>query len=254
MTESSAKPVAVVTGASSGIGRITSRTLLANGYRVTLVGRRKDALEETAGDAAAEDVLVSPGDVTREADVDGAFEATVERFGRVDVLFNNAGIPSPAVPFPDTDLEEWEKSLKTNLTGSFLSARAAFRVMAAQSPGGGRIINNGSLSAQSPRPHAVPYNATKSAITGLTKSISVEGRPHRIACGQIDIGNAKTEMTGGLTQGDGALQADGSRMREPTFDATHVGSAVLYMASLPLDANVQFITIMATNMPLVGRG
>ena len=254
MAESGSKPVAVVTGAGSGIGRVCSQVLLDNGYRVTLIGRREDALEETASKASTEDVLINPGDVTREADVDGAFEATVERFGRVDVLFNNAGVGAPPAPLHETELENWQRCVDTNLTGSFLCARAAFRVMVDQSPGGGRIINNGSISAHAPRPNAVPYNATKTAINGLTQSISLEGRPHRIACGQIDVGNAATEMAAGLSQGEGALQADGSRRREPTMDIEHVGSAVLYMASLPLDANVQYITIMATNMPLVGRG
>ncbi|WP_158839514.1 SDR family oxidoreductase [Saccharothrix deserti] len=245
-------PVSVVTGAGSGVGRAVARTLIEAGHRVALAGRRVDGLLETAADAPAETVLVVPTDVTVEASVDALFDAVRDRWGRVDVLFNNAGTNVPATPLEDFTVEQWSKVVDTNLTGSFLCARAAFRVMREQTPQGGRIVNNGSISAQTPRPNAIAYNASKHAITGLTKSISLEGRRHRIACGQIDIGNAATSMTDRMS--DGVLQADGSIAAEPTMDVTHVADAVRYMVGLPLDANVPFMTVMATTMPLIGRG
>ncbi|WP_447002736.1 SDR family oxidoreductase [Saccharothrix isguenensis] len=245
-------PVSVVTGAGSGVGRAVARGFLEAGHRVALAGRRADALTGTAVGAPAGSVLVVPTDVTVEASVDALFDAVRERWGRVDVLFNNAGTNVPATPLEDFTVEQWRKVVDTNLTGSFLCARAAFRLMREQAPQGGRIINNGSVSARAPRPDAIAYNASKHAITGLTKSISLEGRRHRIACGQIDIGNAATPMTDRMSRG--VLQADGSTAAEPTMDVAHVVDAVRYMAGLPLEANVQFMTVMATTMPLVGRG
>jgi NAD(P)-dependent dehydrogenase (short-subunit alcohol dehydrogenase family) len=248
---SQAQPVAVVTGAGSGIGRHVARALLDHGYRVGLAGRRPEPLEETAaghGDAA----LAIPADVSEEAAVDALFDAILDRFGRVDVLFNNAGSFGASAPVDEYPLDAWHAIVATNLTGAFLCARRAFAVMRAQDPPGGRIINNGSISAQTPRPNAVGYTATKHAITGLTKAIALDGRDLGIACGQIDVGNAATEMTRVIERG--ALQADGSSAAEETMDAAHVADAVLYMAGLPLDANVLFMTVMATRMPFVGRG
>ena len=242
--------VAVVTGAGSGIGRAIARALLDNGFRVALAGRRREALEETA--AARADALVHPTDVTDEESVAALFDAVQARWGRVDLLVNNAGRGGPSGSIDEMPVDEWRASVEINLTGSFLCARAAFAAMRAQQPQGGRIINNGSISAHSPRPGSAAYTATKHAITGLTKSISLDGRPHDIACGQIDIGNAGTEMTARMS--GGVPQADGSVRPEPTFDVAHVADAVLLMARLPLDANVQSLTIMATKMPLVGRG
>jgi NADP-dependent 3-hydroxy acid dehydrogenase YdfG len=241
--------VAVVTGAGSGLGRVVARALLDAGYRVALAGRRRDRLEETAtGDA----VLAVPTDVGDEASVDALFAAVRERWGRVDLLFNNAGTFGPSRTIDEIPVAEWTATVQTNLTGAFLCARAAFATMRAQDPQGGRIVNNGSISAHAPRPGSAAYTATKHAITGLTKSISLDGRPFGIACGQIDIGNAATDMTAGIATG--AAQADGRIMAEPTFDARHVADAVLYMAGLPLGANVQFLTITATAMPFIGRG
>jgi len=241
---------AVVTGAGSGIGRVVARALLGAGYRVALAGRRAPALEETAaGEPAA---LVVPTDVADEAAVRALFAAARDAWGRVDLLFNNAGTFGPAGSPDEVAVEAWRAAVDTNLTGSFLCAREAFAAMRAQDPQGGRIINNGSISAHSPRPGSAAYTATKHAITGLTKSFSLDGRPYRIACGQIDIGNAATEMTARMSTG--TKQADGSMRPEPTFDAAHVAEAVLFMARLPLDANVQFLTVMATAMPFVGRG
>jgi NAD(P)-dependent dehydrogenase (short-subunit alcohol dehydrogenase family) len=238
--------VALVTGAGSGIGRHVARGLLAAGYRVVLAGRRSGALEETrAGDARA---TVVPADVTDPESVRALFS----QLDRLDVLFNNAGTFGSSKPIEDLAVEEWQAVVDTNLTGAFLCAQAAVRVMKAQNPRGGRIINNGSLSAQVPRLNAVAYTATKHAITGLTKAISLEGRAHDIACGQIDVGNAATEMTTAMDRG--VLQADGSVAPEPTMDVAHTADAVVYMAGLPLDANVQFLTIMATKMPFIGRG
>jgi NADP-dependent 3-hydroxy acid dehydrogenase YdfG len=242
--------VAVVTGAGSGIGRVVARALLGAGYRVALAGRRAPALEETA--AGEPGALVVPTDVADDAAVRALFAAARDAWGRVDLLFNNAGTFGPAGSPDEIAVEAWRAAVDTNLTGSFLCAREAFAAMRAQDPQGGRIINNGSISAHSPRPGSAAYTATKHAITGLTKSLSLDGRPYRIACGQIDIGNAATEMTARMSTG--TKQADGSMRPEPTFDAAHVAEAVLFMARLPLDANVQFLTVMATAMPFVGRG
>jgi NAD(P)-dependent dehydrogenase (short-subunit alcohol dehydrogenase family) len=244
-------PVALVTGAGSGIGRAVSIALLEAGYRVVAAGRREEALRTTLEGHGSQGLAV-PTDVTLEESVERLFHSAREAFGRIDVLFNNAGVFGVSTPIEDMSLEQWRLVIDTNLTGAFQCARAAFRVMKEQGPQGGRIINNGSVSAQVPRPHAVAYTASKHAITGLTKTISVEGRPYRIACGQIDIGNAATELSAAFTTG--TLQANGSLMAEPRMDLRHVTDAVLYMAGLPLDANVQFMTLMATNMPLVGRG
>jgi NAD(P)-dependent dehydrogenase (short-subunit alcohol dehydrogenase family) len=240
--------IAVVTGAGSGIGRAAAQALLADGWNVVLAGRREAQLRETLRGG---DGLVVPTDVTDPASVSALFSATLQRYGRVDLLFNNAGI-GLAVGVTDVTYEDWKKVVDTNLTGSFLCAQAAFRAMAAQEPRGGRIINNGSLSAYVPRPDSIAYTATKHAVTGLTRSLSLEGRAHDIACGQIDVGNAHTELAARMTQG--VQQADGSIAAEPTMDVEHVGRAVAHMASLPLDANVQFMTVMATKMPFIGRG
>jgi NAD(P)-dependent dehydrogenase (short-subunit alcohol dehydrogenase family) len=221
------------------------------GYRVVLAGRQEGTLRGTLAGHESQGLVV-PTDVTHEVSVRSLFERVRAEFGRVDVFFNNAGMFGAAAPLEDTSLEQWRAVVDTNLTGSFLCAREAFRLMKEQRPQGGRIINNGSVSAQVPRPHAVAYTASKHAITGLTKSISLEGRAYGIACGQIDIGNAATELSD--TFGKAALQADGSIKAEPRIDVRHVTDAVLYMAELPLDANVQFMTLMATNMPLIGRG
>jgi NAD(P)-dependent dehydrogenase (short-subunit alcohol dehydrogenase family) len=248
--------VAIVTGAGSGIGRAVTRALLEAGYRVALAGRRDQALSETLADipaaAASRDALVVPTDVTDPEAVRALFARTRGEWERVDLLFNNAGTFGATAPLDEIALSQWQAVIDTNLTGSFLCAQEAFRAMKAQAPQGGRIINNGSISAQVPRPHAAAYTATKHAITGLTKTISLEGRAFSIACGQIDVGNAATELAAPI--GKGALQADGSILAEPMMDVRHAADAVLYMAGLPLDANVQFLTIMATNMPLVGRG
>jgi NADP-dependent 3-hydroxy acid dehydrogenase YdfG len=244
--------VAVVTGAGSGIGRVVAQALLAEGWQVALAGRREDALRETASAASGDGALVVPTDVREPPSVDALFARTLSELGRVDLLFNNAGLFGAPAPIEDVLVEQWRTVVDTNLTGMFLCAQAAYRAMREQDPRGGRIINNGSISAHVPRPNAVGYTATKHAITGLTKQISLEGRRYEIACGQIDIGNAATEMTAGIARG--ALQADDTVEREPTMDAAHVARAVLYMASLPLDANVEFLTVMATKMPFVGRG
>jgi NAD(P)-dependent dehydrogenase (short-subunit alcohol dehydrogenase family) len=243
--------VAVVTGAGSGIGRAVSVALLNAGYRVVLAGRREEALLSTLAGHKSRGIVV-PADVAQEPSVQQLFRRALVEFGRVDLLFNNAGTFGTSAPIEDMSLEQWQLVVDTNLTGAFLCAREAFRVMKEQQPRGGRIINNGSVSAQVPRPHAAAYTASKHAITGLTKTISLEGRAYGIACGQIDIGNAATELSDAF--GKGALQADGSILAEPRIDVQYVADAVLYMAGLPLAANVQFMTVMATNMPLIGRG
>ncbi|MGF7163637.1 NAD(P)-dependent dehydrogenase (short-subunit alcohol dehydrogenase family) [Rhodoligotrophos appendicifer] len=245
--------VAIVTGAGSGIGRHVALAFLQDGYSVVLAGRRKDALQEVASEAAdLARTLVVATDVSDPAAVKALFAEAFRAFGRIDVLFNNAGISAAPIALEDLTHEEWEAVVKVNLTGSFLCTQQAFHYMKMQRPMGGRIVNNGSISAQVPRPNSAPYTATKHAITGLTKSTSLDGRNYNIACGQIDIGNAATHMTTAMQEG--TLQADGSTRVEPTIDPKHVAQAVLYMAGLPLDANVQFITVMATGMPFVGRG
>jgi NAD(P)-dependent dehydrogenase (short-subunit alcohol dehydrogenase family) len=241
--------IAVVTGAGSGIGRAAARALLEGGWSVVAAGRREAPLAETI--EGFERGLAVPTDVTSADSVTALFAAATDRFGRVDLLFNNAGLGVSA-PIAELALEDWQRVVDTNLTGSFLCAQAAFRAMAAQDPMGGRIINNGSLSAYVPRPFGVAYNATKHAVTGLTKSLSLEGREFDIACGQIDIGNAATDMTERMS--GGVPQADGSLKPEPTMDVANVARAIVSMASLPLDTNVQFMTVMATKMPFVGRG
>lgn len=244
--------VAVVTGAGSGIGRAVARKLLTDGWRVVLAGRREDALRETAATARA--ALVVPCDVTQPADVEHLFAETLRAFGRVDVLFNNAGTFGPSGDVGEIDVAGWEATVAVNLTGSFLCAAAAFRAMKAQRPAGGRIINNGSISAHTPRPRSVAYTTTKHAITGLTKSIELDGRPYGITAGQIDIGNTRTEIMSTLGVGEGALQADGSRRVEPTFAVDEAANAVAFMASLPREASVGSLLITASGMPFVGRG
>jgi NAD(P)-dependent dehydrogenase (short-subunit alcohol dehydrogenase family) len=245
---------AVVTGAGSGIGRAVALALVEAGYSVALAGRRKDALEKTRADAgaAASRALVVPTDVSDSASVSALFKTVREKFGRLDLLFNNAGIGAPGINLEDLTIEQWRNVVDTNLTGVFLCTQEAFRLMKAQQPMGGRIINNGSISAHAPRPNSAPYTSTKHAITGLTKSTSLDGRKYDIACGQIDIGNAHTELAARMAKG--VPQANGSVAVEPLMDVAHVASAVVYMASLPLEANVQFMTVMATKMPFVGRG
>ena len=246
--------VAVVTGAGSGLGRCIAQALLAAGWQVAAAGRREHALRETLASAAgpAGPGLAVPTDVTVPESVAALFEAVRQRWQRVDLLVNNAGMFGPGGAVDEISWPEWRQAVDTNLTGAFLCAHHAVKLMKTQAPRGGRIINNGSISAHTPRPNSVAYTATKHAITGLTKSISLDGRRFDIACGQIDIGNAATDMTAQMSHG--MPQADGSLAPEPTFDARHVAAAVLYMASLPLDANVQFLTITATKMPFIGRG
>ena len=245
--------VAIVTGAGSGIGRAAAIALLKDGYSVALAGRRKGPLEETASEAqAGSRALVVPTDVANPDSVRALFAATRKAFGRLDVLFNNAGTGAPPVPMEDLTYEQWKAVVEVNLTGTFLCTQEAIRIMKSQEPRGGRIINNGSISAHAPRPNSAPYTATKHAVTGLTKATSLDGRKHDIACGQIDIGNANSRMAAKMARG--VQQANGSITPEPVMDLEHVASAVLYMARLPLDANVQFMTIMATKMPFVGRG
>jgi NAD(P)-dependent dehydrogenase (short-subunit alcohol dehydrogenase family) len=245
--------VAVVTGAGSGIGRAAALALADRGWSVVLAGRRADALAQTR-DLAADPARfhVQATDVSDRDQVEALFDGAVARFGRVDLLFNNAGTGAPPLPLEDLSLEDWRRVVDVNLTGAFLCLQAAFRRMKAQDPQGGRIINNGSISAQVPRPRSVAYTATKHAMTGLTRQASLDGRAYNIACGQIDIGNAATEMTARMSRG--VLQADGSVAPEPTMDVGAVAEAVAYMAGLPLGANVQFMTVMATAMPFIGRG
>jgi len=246
--------IALVTGAGSGIGRAVALALHSNGYSVALAGRRSAELEKTAelAQSSGRTTLCVATDVGKPESVRALFAKTAEKFGRLDVLFNNAGSNTPAIPMEDLTFEQWSAVLGANLTGAFLCAQEAIKIMKTQKPGGGRIINNGSISAHTPRPNSAPYTSTKHAITGLTKCIALDCRKYDIACGQIDIGNAATEMTERMTAG--VLQADGSTSTEPRMNVKHVADAVVHMASLPLDANVLFITIMATKMPLVGRG
>ena len=246
--------IAIITGAGTGVGRAAALALYANGYAVTLAGRRSEVLNTTV-DLIQDDgerTLVVPTDVSDPESVKALFQQTCHKFGRVDVLFNNAGLGARPVPLEELSVEEWQSVVDVNLTGAFLCTQEAFRAMKAQNPGGGRIINNGSVSAYAPRPNSAPYTATKHAISGLTRSTSLDGRPHNIACGQIDIGNALTEMTEKMTSG--VPQASGDVAVEPTMNVDDVGRAVVYMADLPLNANVLFMTVMATNMPFVGRG
>jgi len=254
--ESATAKVAIVTGAGTGIGRAVSLALLAAGWSVALAGRRAELLEETAslaGEAAGR-ALPHPTNVADPASVAALFEATKARFGRLDLLFNNAGTGAPPVPLEDLSFDHWKRVVDINLTGAFLCTQAAFRLMKDQDPRGGRIINNGSISAHVPRPRSVAYTATKHAITGLTRSTSLDGRAYGIACGQIDIGNAATEMTRAMGKAQGVMQANGAMSPEPIMDVSAVADAVLYMAGLPPEANVQFMTVMATTMPFIGRG
>ncbi len=254
MTDATTQRIAVITGAGSGVGRASALGLLRHGWTVVLNGRRLERLEETqamAGDDAARTLAVA-ADVSNAEGVAALFAQVRDTYGRLDMLFNNAGGGSPPVLLEDLSLEQWQRVVDLNLTGAFLCTQEAFRIMKDQDPRGGRIINNGSISADRPRPNSAPYTSTKHALTGLTKSIALDGRKYDIAGGQIDIGNALTEMTGGM--GRGVPQPSGERMAEPTFDVEHVADAIVYMANLPLDANVPFITVMATKMPLYGRG
>ncbi|MDE0113261.1 MAG: SDR family NAD(P)-dependent oxidoreductase [Albidovulum sp.] len=247
------RKVALITGAGSGIGRAAALALHTCGFQVVLVGRNRGNLVETAAlSGSADRFLVCPTDVTDEKSVDAAFELVTEKLGRLDLLFNNAGIGTPSVQLDELKIADWRKCIDVNLTGSFLCARKAFGIMKRQLPKGGRIVNNGSISATAPRANSTAYTSSKHAISGLTKSIALDGRPHDICCSQIDIGNAGTALTQGF--GSGALQADGSIAPEPVFDVKHCGEAVAYLASLPLTANILFMTIMATKMPFVGRG
>ena len=250
----SLEKIALVTGAGSGIGRQVAIALCEAGYATVLAGRREDPLKKTAGLAQefGSRTLVVPTDVSVPSSVMSLFEKTKEAFGRLDVLFNNAGVNAPGIPMEDLSVEQWKSVVDINLTGVFLCAQQAVKMMKSQSPKGGRIINNGSISAHAPRPDSTPYTATKHAVTGLTRCLSLDGRKHDIACGQIDIGNALTDMAQRMTEG--VPQADGSVEIESTMDVKNVASAVVYMASLSLEANVQFMTIMATKMPFVGRG
>jgi NAD(P)-dependent dehydrogenase (short-subunit alcohol dehydrogenase family) len=245
------KKVALVTGAGSGIGRSVAIALAQAGYAVVLAGRRRDPLHHAAHEAGPS-ALAIEADITQPESVNALFARTVEVFGRLDLLFNNAGAAAPPTPIEDLPLETWRRLVDTNLTGVFLCTQAAVRVMKAQDPRGGRIINNGSIASETPRPNMAAYTATKHAVTGLTKTTALEGRRHNIACGQIDIGNVQTDL--GIPMSSGTLQADFSMRPEPTFDVRHVADAVLYMAGLPLDANVLHMTVMATAMPFVGRG
>jgi NAD(P)-dependent dehydrogenase (short-subunit alcohol dehydrogenase family) len=247
--------VALVTGAGSGVGRATSIALARDGFSIVLSGRRLEMLDDVADQLASEsagDHLVVQADVADPGSVDALFGVIEQRYGRLDLLFNNAGTGAPAVPIDELSLEQWHSVVDTNLTGAFLCSQRAFSMMKRQSPGGGRIINNGSISAHAPRPHSAPYTATKHALTGLTKAIALDGRPFGITCGQIDIGNAATAMTDRMTAG--VLQADGSLRPEPRMETDDVARAVAYMASLPPDATVLWLTVMAAGMPFVGRG
>ena len=247
-----AAKVAIITGAGSGVGRATAQALAKGGFALVLAGRRAEPLEETVRLVAPAQAIAVPTDVSNPASVKALFDKAVEAFGRVDVVFNNAGTGAPAIPLEDLTFEQWKTVVDANLTGPFLCTQQAFRVMKDQAPRGGRIINNGSISAYAPRPNSAPYTATKHAISGLTRSTALDGRKYDIACGQIDIGNAATEMTERMTAG--VMQADGRMAVEPRIDPAHVAGAVAYMASLPLDANILFMNVMATKMPFVGRG
>ena len=245
--------VAIVTGAGSGVGKASALALLEDGYAVAFAGRREERLHAAVEESGAGDrALVVPADVSDDASIARLFAATKDRFGRLDVLFNNAGRGAAPVPLEDLAVDKWRQVVDVNLTGAFVCTQEAFRIMKAQNPPGGRIINNGSISAHTPRPNSAPYTATKHGMTGLTKATALDGRPHNIACGQIDIGNAYTDMTARM--GEGVMQPDGSVRPEATMDVDNVARAVVYMANLPLDTNVLFMTVMATQMPFVGRG
>ena len=246
--------IALVTGAGSGVGRAACQSLFEAGYSIALTGRRREPLQETVQQAGvpADRALIAPADVGDAAAIGSLFASVKETFGRLDLLFNNAGGTAPGVPLEDLKFEDWQAIVNVNLTGAFLCTQQAFRIMKAQDPRGGRIINNGSISADRPRPNSAPYTSTKHAITGLTKSTSLDGRKYDIACGQIDIGNAETPLASKMK--DGVPQADGSIKPEPLMEVGHVGAAIVHMAGLPLDANVMFMTIMATKMPYIGRG
>jgi len=252
MAASPGRRVALVTGAGSGIGRAVALALAKSGYAVALAGRRAAALEETVALGGDADLLAVPTDVGDPAAVEALFAAVRQRWGRLDLLFNNAGTGAPPVPLEDVPYEAWKRVVDVNLTGAFLCTQGAFRIMRDQDPRGGRIINNGSISAHAPRPRSAAYTATKHAMTGLTKSTSLDGRAYDIACGQIDIGNAATDMVKAMSRG--VMQAHGEIAVEPVMDVAHVAEAVLFMAGLPLDANVQFLTVNATKMPFIGRG
>ena len=248
--------IALVTGAGTGVGKAAALALMHSGFTVVLAGRRKEKLEEVAkeGAAAGGKSLVVQADIADPASIKALFARTKEVFGRLDVLFNNAGVGAPAVPIEDLPYDKWKAVVDTNLNGTFLCTQEAIRIMKDQSPRGGRIINNGSISAHTPRPFTIAYTATKHAITGLTKSTALDGRAYDIACGQIDIGNAVSPLTERMVEGEGILQPNGQKMKEPRMDVDHVGQAVVYMAGLPLESNVLFMTVMATKMPFVGRG
>ena len=250
------KKIALVTGAGTGVGRAVTLALMREGYAVVLAGRRKDKLEEVATEGAQTpgEALTVPADVADPASIKALFARTKDSYGRLDLLFNNAGIGTPATPIEDMPFDKWQAVVATNLTGLFLCTQEAVRIMKAQNPRGGRIINNGSISAHTPRPGAAAYTATKHAVTGLTKQTALDCRPYEICCGQIDIGNAATPLTDRMVQGDGVLQPDGRKMIEPRMAAEDVGRAVVYMAGLPLNTNVLFMTVMANLMPYVGRG
>lgn len=249
-----ASKIALVTGAGSGIGLAVAQALLSDGFTVILAGRRREVLEEAVAtaQAAGRHAVAMPVDIRDPASVDALFDNIFASFGRLDVLFNNAGVNAPAIPFDELTVDQWKNVIDTNLTGAFLCARGAFRLMRQQSPQGGRIINNGSISAHTPRPLSSAYTSSKHAVTGLTKSIALDGRPYNIVCSQIDIGNALTSLSARMTKG--VLQANGTTATEPMMDVQHVADAVRYMASLPLSANVLNLTVMASNMPFVGRG
>jgi NAD(P)-dependent dehydrogenase (short-subunit alcohol dehydrogenase family) len=248
--------VALVTGAGTGVGKAVAIALAKAGYNLVLAGRRKEPLDETAAaiNATGQQALAVSTDVSKRESIAALFEKVKSSFGRLDVLFNNAGIGAPPVPIEELPFEAWQNVVATNLTGMFLCTQEAIKIMKAQNPRGGRIINNGSISAHTPRPFSIAYTSTKHAVTGLTKSTALDCRPHDICCGQVDIGNAATPMTDRMVKGDGVLQPDGSKKIEARMDADHVGNAVVYMASLPLDTNVLFMTVMANKMPFVGRG
>lgn len=254
MNDSTTQKIALVTGAGSGVGRVTAIALLNDGWTVVLAGRRADPLQSLQAEATArgQTALAVPTDVTRPESVEALFNTIESRFGRLDLLFNNAGVNAPAVPMDELPLEKWFNAINTNVTGVYLCARAAFGLMRRQTPQGGRIINNGSISAHTPRPFTAPYTASKHAVTGLTKSLALDGRAYNIVAGQIDIGNAMTELSERMTRG--VLQANGTVAPEPMMDAVHVAKAVRHMASLPLDANVLTMTVMASAMPFAGRG